>query len=158
MNRFVTSAALVILVATAACSGEKREPAANEAANGTANTTANEAAPPAAAVPSLVGEWTVTQINGKASDQVWPMIARVTPDRFTIASECRKMAWSFHQDRNVVHLEADSAGSAECGRVRSPAENAVEKPVGLANIAMFSDRGRSVELSGPGGRVTMTRR
>jgi hypothetical protein len=33
----------------------------------------------------------------------------------------------------------------------------IEKPLSLANIAMFSDEGRSVEFSGAGGRITMTR-
>jgi hypothetical protein len=34
----------------------------------------------------------------------------------------------------------------------------IEKPLSLANIAMFSNEGRSVEFSGPGGRVSMTRK
>ena len=139
---------LVLLVA--ACSGTE-QPATNAVEN-----EADASAADPAAVPSLVGAWRITQINGAAPVQVWPMTAEVTADRFTLTSECRKMAWEFKQDRNVVQL-TPQAGQ-DCARARSPAEISVEKPVGLANIAIFSNEGRDVDLSGPGGRLTMTRR
>ena len=147
MNRTVLLAVLCL----AACSKEA-PPVANE----TANTKANTAAEAPAAVPSLVGSWTVDQINGRAPDQAWPMTAKISADTFVLTSECRKMGYGFHQDRNIVHLTPNAAASVNCGRVKSPAEQIVEKPLSLANIAMFSGD-NNVEFSGPGGRITMTR-
>ena len=149
-----TSAFLPILL-LAACGQPAEQPAANQPAN---ETEATAAEPEAAAVPSLQGEWAITEIKGDAPDQIWPMVARIGADSFVIQSECRRMAWGFRQDRNIVQLTPDPGSSAECARPRSPAEQLVEKPVSLANIAMFSKEGREVELSGPGGRVIMTRR
>ena len=158
-ERVMTRAVLPILVLVSACGQGAEQPQANSAGNAAANqAAANAAQPAAAAVPSLVGEWTITSINGRAPDQIWPMVARVTADSFTIQSECRRMAWTFRQDRNVIQLAPDPGSSTDCARVRSPAELMIEKPVGLANIAMFGSDGREVELTGPGGRVTMTRR
>ena len=151
MKRTILPLAILCL---AACS-QDAPPAANEAAN---SGEANAAAEAPAAVPSLVGSWAVSQINGQAPDQVWPMTAEIGADSFVLTSECRKLGYSFKQDRNVVQLAPSAAASADCGRVKSPAEQLAEKALGLANIAMFSDEGRSVELSGAGGRVTMTRR
>lgn len=148
----MTRALLPLLLLLAACGREPEQPAAANAAE----NQADAAAPAPAAVPSLTGAWTVTQINGAAPEQVWPMTVQVTPDRFTVTSECRTFAWGFRQDRNVVQF-SPQAGS-DCARVKSPAELVVEKPIGLANIAMFSNEGREVELSGPGGRVTLARR
>ena len=147
--------AFLPILLLAACGEPAQQPAVNQPANEAASSAAEPAAAP---VPSLVGEWTVATINERAPDQVWPMVARVTADSFRIQSECRTMAWSFRQDRNIVQLKEDPGSSAECPRGRSPAEQLIEKPIGLANIAMFSDEGRKAELSGPGGRVTMTRR
>ena len=149
MNRTILLAALAL----AACSKDA-PPVANETDNAAA---ANSAAEAPAAVPSLVGSWSVTQINGRAPDQVWPMTVQVTPDTLVLTSECRKMGYSFHQDRNIIHLEPSASASASCGRVKSPAEQVIEKPLGLANIAMFTGE-NNVELTGPGGRIAMTRR
>jgi len=91
-----------------------------------------------------------------AALSVWPMTVEASGGRFTLSSECRSFAWSYTQDRNVVAFT--SQPGRDCARVRSPAELSVEKPVSLANIAMFSNEGREVELSGPGGRVAMARR
>jgi hypothetical protein len=148
-----TAAPLVLLLA--ACS-----PAAEQTAN---QASANAAEPAAAeqereAVPSMEGEWRIERINGAPPDQIWPMNVSIGDGRFTIQSECRRMAWSFRQDGNVVQLSDDPGASADCPRVRSPAELMVERPVGLANIAMFSDEGRKVQLTGPGGSVDMVRR
>jgi hypothetical protein len=148
------SAFLPILL-LAACNQPAGEPATNQPAN---VVTENVSKPPGIAVPSLVGQRTIATIKGSAPDQIWPMVAQVTADSFRIRSECRTIAWTFRQDRNVVQLGPDPGSSVDCPRVRSPAEELIAKPVGLANIAMFSDEGRQVELSGPGGRVTMTRR
>ena len=136
----------------AACSqpAEQQQPAANEVAVVATNETAQ------AAIPSLEGEWVVEQANGKAPDQIWPMTAEATKDRFTIVSECRKMSWTFKQDRNFVQFTP--AAGVECGRVRSPAELLASSTVKLANTAVFADEGRSVQISGPGGTLSMTRR
>jgi hypothetical protein len=104
----------------------------------------------------LEGEWVVEQANSKAPDQIWPMTAEVTKDRFTIVSECRKMSWTFKQDRNFVQFTP--AAGVECARVRSPAENLANATVKLANTAVFSDEGRTVQISGSGGTISMTRR
>jgi hypothetical protein len=143
-------ALIPIVLLLSACGQPAEQPAANQAEPQAAEQ--QEAAP----VPSLAGSWTITTINGAAPDQVWPMTVSVGEGRFTIASECRRMAWSFNQDRNIVELEP--AAGADCPRVRSPAEIAIEKPLNLANIAIFSNEGAEVQLSGPGGTVTMVRR
>ena len=149
MNRTILALAIVSL---AACSKEAPPPA-----NDVNTVEANTAEAPAA-VPSLDGSWAVSQINGQAPNQVWPMTAQISADKLVLASECRKLGYDFHQDRNVIHLTPSAAASASCGRAKSPAEIAIEKPLSLANIAMFSNEGRSVELSGPGGRIMMTRK
>jgi len=140
---------LAVSLLLAACSPSAEPPPANGAEPQT------EAAAPSA-VPPLAGSWTVTAINGEAPGQVWPMTVEASAGRFTLKSECRSFSWAYTQDRNLVRFT--SQPGRDCARTRSPAELMVEKPVDLANIAMFTDEGRSVELSGPGGRVSMTRR
>jgi hypothetical protein len=146
MNKILMCTALLSF---AACSKAVEQPANNVAA-----VEANETTQ--AAVPSLEGEWVVEQTNGTAPDQMWPMTAEATTDRFTIVSECRKMSWTFKQDRNFVQFTP--AAGVECGRVRSPAELLANNTVKLANTVIFSDEGKTVQISGPGGTVTMTRR
>ena len=135
----------------AACSQPaEQQPAANETAAVEANETAQ------APVPSLEGEWVVEQANGKAPDQIWPMTAEATSDRFTIISECRKMSWTFKQDRNLIQFTP--AAGVECARVRSPAELLANNTVKLAQTVIFADEGRTVQISGSGGTIAMTRR
>jgi len=50
------------------------------------------------------------------------------------------------------------AAGVECGRVRSPAELLANNTVKLANTAIFSDDGKTVQISGPGGTISMSRR
>ena len=119
-----------------------------------ANETATETVQ--AAVPSLEGEWVVEQANGKPLDQMWPMTASATKDRFTIASDCRKMSWTFKQDRNFVQFTP--AAGTECGRVRSPAELLADSSVKLAQTVIFEDEGRSAQISGSGGTLSLKRR
>ena len=45
-------------------------------------------------MPSLEGSWSIDQLNAKNPDQIWPMSADVTKDKFTIVSECRRMSWA----------------------------------------------------------------
>ena len=150
MNRTILTLAIISL---AACSKDAPPPATNDV-----NAVETNTAEAPAAVPSLVGTWTVSQINGQAPNQVWPMTAQISADKFVLVSECRKLGYDFHQDRNLIHLTPSAAASANCGRSKSPAEQFIEKPLSMANIAMFSNEGRSVELSGAGGRIMMTRK
>ena len=141
---------LSLMLGIAACSPAAEQPAANQA-----ESTANQSEAKAP-VPSLEGEWVVDQLNGKALDQTWPMTAEATADRFTIVSECRRLGYSMGQQGNIVKFTPVPGG--DCARFRSPAEFIAEKAVKLANIAMFTDEGRTVQLTGPGGIVQMTRR
>ena len=136
----------------AACSqsAEQQQPAVNNAALVEANETAQTP------IPSLEGEWVVEEANGKAPDQIWPMTAEATKSHFTIVSECRKMSWTFKQDRNFVQFTP--ATGVECGRVRSPAELLADSTVKLAQTVIFEDNGRKVQISGSGGTISMTRR
>ena len=147
MNKIHLSIAILSL---AACSKPVEQPTANNPASVEANEIAQ------VPVPSLEGEWVVEQTNGQAPDQMWPMTAEATTDRFTILSECRKMGWTFKQDRNLVQFTP--AAGVECGRVRSPAELLANNTVKLANTVIFSDEGKTAQISGPGGTITMTRR
>jgi len=147
MKRFL-SPLLVLSIAACSQPAEQRNTVNNDTA------ASNEVAQ--AAVPSLEGEWVVEQLNGNNPDQIWPMTAEATKDHFTIISECRKMSWTFKQDRNLIQF-TPSAG-VECGRVRSPAELLASNTAKLANTVIFSDEGRAVQISGPGGTISMTRR
>ena len=146
MNKLFLSA---VILSLAACSKPAEQPAANNAASEGSETAQ-------APVPSVEGEWVVEQANGKAPDQIWPMTAEATKDHFTIISECRKMSWTYKQDRNLVQFTP--AAGVECGRVRSPAELLANNTVKLANTVIFSDEGKTVQISGPGGTISLTRR
>jgi hypothetical protein len=140
---------LMALPLLAACS-----PAAEE-------TVVNESQAPAAqqepaAVPDLAGEWDVVAINSGPLDQIFDMNATATDDRLTVRSDCVSMSWSYVQDRNMVSFTPASVVNCPRGRTRN--EDQVEGAIGRANIAMFADEGREVQLSGAGGTVTMTRR
>lgn len=148
MKRLLAS---IFALSIAACSQPAEQP--QTTANNDAAATNEDAR---AAVPSLAGEWVVEQLNGKDPDQIWPMTAEATKDHFTIVSECRKMDWTFKQDRNFVQF-APSAG-VECRRVRSPAELLANSTVKLASTVIFSEEGRTVQISGPGGTLLMRRR
>lgn len=137
-----------LALSLASCSPSAEEPPANQA-----ESPAPEAKKP---VPSLAGEWVVDQLNGGALDQTWPMTAEVTADRFTIVSECHRLRYEMSQQGNIVKF--NPVPGSDCDRFKSPAEQLAEKGVKLANIAMFSDDGRTVQLSGPGGTVSMSRR
>ncbi|HVL78361.1 MAG TPA: hypothetical protein VM346_03640 [Sphingomicrobium sp.] len=149
MGKAWTSLAVVSTLLCAGCSPASEQAPANQ----------SEPAPseqPAVEVPPLAGQWTVTQINGARPGQVWPMLVDVTDERFIISSECRRFIWSVSQDRNLVQFSRQ--GGRDCPRPRSPSEETVERPVDMANIAMFSDEGREVLLTGPGGSLAMRRR
>ena len=84
------------------------------------------------------------------------MNANVNEVQFVIESDCRRFAYDYVQDRNIVKFTPKPA--QDCGRVASPAEVLIEQPIELANIVMFSNEGKEAQLSGPGGVVTMVRR
>ncbi len=137
----------IAALSLAACSQPAEQSAANEVA-------AEETA--LVPIPSLEGEWVVEEANSKALDQIWPMTAEATKEQFSLMSECRTMSWTFKQDRNFVQFAP--ATGVECGRVRSPAELLANNTVKLANTVVFSEEGRAVQISGPGGTLSMTRR
>lgn len=144
----------MIFLLLAACNPAAEEPSSNQA------NQANQVEQPpaekeAAAVPSLEGQWRVTAINGAPLTQYYAMNANFGADRLTISSECVSLAWDFRQDRNIVNFALENVSTC---RERTHNEDEIEEVVTLANIAMFSDEGRQVELSGPGGSATMTRR
>jgi len=143
---------LILLLALAGCGS----PVADQPANQVKSGSEEAATAPQEAVPPLAGQWTVTEINGIRPAQVWPMIVEATDDRFTVTSECRTFVWTVSQERNLIQFSR--LAGRECPRVRSPSEEVVEKPIDLANIAMFSEEGREVLLSGPGGTLKMRRR
>ena len=140
----------IAVLSVGACSQPVEQLPANEATNVEANDVGE------AEIPSLEGEWVVEQGNSKPLDQLWPMTAEATEDRFTLTSECRKMSWTFKQDRNLVQFTP--AAGVECGRVRSPAELLANNTVKLANTVVFAEEGRAVQISGPGGTLSLTRR
>ena len=140
----------IAAMSLAACSQPAEQPSANEAVAAEANETVQ------AEIPSLEGEWVVEQGNSKPLDQLWPMTAEATKDRFTITSECRTMSWTFKQNGNLVQFAP--AGGGECARVRSPAELLANNTVKLANTVVFAEEGKAVQISGPGGTLSLTRR
>ena len=140
---------LPLLLPLAACSPAAEEPA-NEAQ---APAPAEEEAAP---VPSLAGEWSVTQINGRGLTQPHPMNATFTENRLTIVSDCVRIAWDYSQDRNIVSF--GSAAESGCPGSRMPEEELIQPVIEQANIAMFSNGGSEVQLTGPGGSATLTRR
>lgn len=149
----VKSSSLMLLLLLCACGPTAEEPAnqAEPAASQPARSEQEKRV-----IPSLAGQWTVTHINQAAPRQTWPLEAAVTDSRLTLQSECVRMAWDYRQDGNIVQFTSVPVES--CERVLSPAEEMVSEPIGLANIAMFSNEGREVLLSGPGGTVAMRRR
>ena len=137
-----------LALSLAACSPSAEQPPANQV-----ESPAPEEKKP---VPSLEGEWVVEQLNGGALDQTWPMTAEVTADKLTVVSECHRLRYGMSQQGNIVKFT--QVPGNDCARFKSPAEQLAEKSVKLANIAMFSDDGRTAQLSGPGGTVSMSRR
>lgn len=144
MNRLMMIAALCV----AGCSPSANEPAVNQVEAPTA-----EAKP--AEVPALAGEWTVSALGGQPLQQVFPMRASFADGKLTVRSECVTFVWSYTQDRNMVAFKPVSA--TKCGRNQTTNENEMERAMKGANIALFLNDGREVQLSGNGGTATLTR-
>lgn len=152
----VTEAILPLMLLLGACSSGGEAPAGNSIENAAENGAEAPAETSAAAqVPSLKGDWSVTAFNGQPLTQVYPMSASFGDDRLTVRSDCVRMAWTYTQDRNIVAFTPAAADS--CGRGHTDSELQVERALKLANIAMFTNEGQEVQISGAGGMVTMTR-
>jgi hypothetical protein len=139
---------LPVLLLVAACSPAPQEPVANQ-------TEPVEAEKRVEAVPALAGEWTVSQVNGRPLSQPHPIAANFGEDRLSVRSDCVRMGWAYTQDRNIVSFTSPS--DQGCPGRRTGDETEAKRAVTLANIAMFSNDGQEVQLSGAGGSLTMTR-
>jgi hypothetical protein len=146
MRFMFVSAALLSL---AGCSPAANEPVANQAEAPTAEAKQGQ-------VPSLAGDWDVTALGSQPLQQVFPMRASFADGRLTVRSECVTFIWSYTQDRNIVACKPVSTG--KCGRNQTTNENEMERAMNGANIALFVNDGREVQLSGNGGTATLTRR
>ena len=144
MNRLSMLAVLCV----AGCSPTADEPAANQVEKPAETKPAEP--------PSLTGEWDVTALGGQALQQVFPMRASFAGGQMTVRSECVTFVWNYTQDRNVVAFKPIS--SRGCGRNQTTNENEIERAMKGANIALFAQDGREVQLSGNGGTATLTRR
>ena len=58
----------------------------------------------------------------------------------------------------VVEFGPVPMAVSHCGRNQTQNENEAQRAIGAATIALFSNEGREVQLSGSGGTVTLTRR
>jgi hypothetical protein len=144
MNRLSMLAVLCV----AGCSPTADEPAANQVEKPAETKPAEP--------PSLTGEWDVTALGGQALQQVFPMRASFAGGQMTVRSECVTFVWNYTQDRNVVAFKPIS--SRGCGRNQTTNENEIERAMKGANIALFAQEGREVQLSGNGGTATLSRR
>jgi hypothetical protein len=144
MNRLT-----ILILCVAGCSPAANEPVANDVDKHIAQEKPAE-------VPSLDGEWRVTASSGKPLTQVFPMTASFSGNEIVIHSECVSLAWSYTQNRNIVAFKP--GGLSHCARNQTQNENEVQRAIDRANIALFSNEGREVQLSGSGGTVTLTRR
>lgn len=140
---------MILTLCLAGCS-----PAAEERAANQVQAPAAEEKP--ADVPSLAGEWSVTASGGQPLTQVFPMTASVTGDQVAVHSECVTFNWSYTQNRNAVAFKPGAI--KRCARNQTQNENEVQRAIDRGNIALFSNEGREVQISGSGGTVTLTRR
>lgn len=132
--------------------------------NGSNSVTANDAAaapsaePAAPTVPSLNGEWRIAKLDGRPTDPGPQVTATFAGGRVRLLAGCTRRAWSFTQQRNIISLAADSAGSANCEAPPSVQQEAIIHVIDRATMAIFSQEGREASLSGNGGNVTLVRR
>jgi hypothetical protein len=145
MNRLSMLAVLCV----AGCSPTTDEPAANQVERPVTETKPAEP-------PALTGEWDVTALGGQPLQQVFPMRASFAEGQMTVRSECVTFVWNYTQDRNIVAFKPVS--SRGCGRNQTTNENEIERAMKGANIALFAQEGREVQLSGNGGTATLARR
>ena len=136
MNRFVPLLALTLL---AACDRQESPAAPPASAEAPAPAPAAKAV-----VPSLEGQW---QLKAPAT-----LVLTLRDDQATLASGCLRRGFTFTQDRNKVAFTSNPAGSSNCGRSPSAAEEAAFAALGDANLAVFGADGTAT-LSGIGGMI-----
>jgi hypothetical protein len=140
---------LILTLSLAACSPSADETSANK-------VEAPVAQEKPAEVPTLAGDWNETASGSQPLTQVFPMTASVSKDQVVISSECVTFNWGYTQDRNAVTFKPGAV--RHCARNQTQNENEVQRAIDRANIALFSNEGREVQLSGSGGTVTLTRK
>jgi hypothetical protein len=150
MPRFLTIAALLLVVA---CSRPADQSA--EAANDVA-ATARE--PERASTPLLEGEWQLTKVDGSPIDGGSTVVATFGGGTVRVAAGCLRRTWSFTQKRNIVSFAADPNGSANCEVSPTTDQEAAFHALDRATMAIFDKQGREANLSGNGGNVTLVRR
>ena len=101
------------------------------------------------AVPSLEGRWRVS--TPAALDLT------IGQGQATLSSGCLRRGFTFRQDRNQVAFTSSPAGSSNCGRSPSAAEETAFAALADANLAVFG-KDDSVTLSGLGGMLALKRR
>ena len=136
MNRIAPLLALALL---AAC--DRQDPPAAPAPTAAAPAPTPAAKAP---VPSLEGKWRLTT----------PATLDLAIDggQATLSSGCLRRGFTFAQDRNKVTFTSNQAGSSNCGRAPSAAEEAAFAALGDANLAVFGADGTAT-LSGIGGMI-----
>ncbi len=146
MNRILPLFALLLVTAC-----DRQEPAPP------ANAVAEAPPPPAAkaAVPSLKGDWRVVTVSGNPGGS---LALSVGDGQASMSAGCLRRGFTYTQDRNTVAFASAPAGSTNCGRSPSGAEEAAFAALGDANMAIFGKDGRDVTLSGFGGTLALERR
>ena len=74
-----------------------------------------------------------------------------------MSSGCLRRGFTFRQDRNQIAFTSSPAGSSNCGRSPSAAEETAFAALADANLAVFG-KDDSVTLSGLGGMLALKRR
>ena len=142
MNRTLS---IVALLMVASC-GQPDQPAAPAK-----ETVAAAPSPVAkAAIPSLKGQWRMS--TPAALDLT------IGEGQATLSSGCLRRGFTFRQDGNQVAFASAPAGSSNCGRSPSLAEETAFAALADANLAVFATDGRKVMLSGLGGMLALERR
>ena len=142
MNRILPLLALLLL---SACDSQEAPAPAPTAAKPPAPAPVVKAA-----VPSLKGQWRLTAPA--------PLDLSIGANQATLSSGCLRRGFTFRQDRNKVAFASAPAGSSNCGRTPSVAEETTFAALADENLAVFSKDGRDVSLSGVGGILTLERR
>ena len=145
---------VVAFLLVAAC-GQHENNVTQQQSNNAASASTEPAA--AAEVPSLEGNWRITQIEGKDATSLG-MTAALAGGKASISTGCLRRAWTYTQKRNVVTFTPSPAESSNCGRTPTGDEETAYAALSAANIAIFIKDGSEANLSGTGGNLTLQRR